>query len=440
MRGATVPTDTGTSGLHEGELIEGKYRVVRLMGSGGMGSVYEGENRRIGRRVAIKVLHAGVAGDRRLVERSEREAQAAARIGSHHIADVLDLGDLPSGERYMVMEYLEGETLAQRLASVKVMSPAHAVRIVAQLLAGLSVVHAAGIVHRDLKPANIFLARNEPGDFVKILDFGVCKFRVTRDLQWTTAGSAVLGTPGYIAPEQLLERDAVDVDASADLYSVGVLLYRCVAGRLPYDGTSHGELLLNIRDGKVRPILDVVPGLDGDFAAIVMKAIARDPAKRFRSADEFTHALLDWARALERVSNLLAEFLDRPERVTVVPPQSSRPPRFAFKSSSDEAPPPSSHVVAKSSSVEQHARTTVGAPPRVGSVDPVDAAPTDRALPPDTADTIVERANADASAAPVDATPLVRARREPSQATRAIVVGSLLGIAAAIVAYLALVR
>src|SRR5687767_4521610 len=109
--------------LQPGALVDGKYRIVRLIGTGGTGSVYEGENVRIGRRVAIKVLHAAIANERRLVERFEREAQAAARIGSHHVADVLDLGDLPGGERYMVMEYLDGETLAERLGRVKVLPP-----------------------------------------------------------------------------------------------------------------------------------------------------------------------------------------------------------------------------------------------------------------------------------------------------------------------------
>src|SRR4051812_33437697 len=141
-----------------------------------MGAVYEGENIRIDRRVAIKVMHASMTRDRELVARFEREAHAAAKIGSKHIADVLDLGGLPSGDRFMIMEYLEGETLLARLKKVERLTTHEVAPIGAQLLAGLAKVHDAGIVHRDLKPANIFLATGDGGRvLVKILDFGICK-------------------------------------------------------------------------------------------------------------------------------------------------------------------------------------------------------------------------------------------------------------------------
>jgi eukaryotic-like serine/threonine-protein kinase len=307
-----------------GVIVDGKYRILRLIGSGGMGSVYEGVNVRIGRRVAIKILHEAIAKDRRAVDRFEREAQAAACIASHHVADVFDLGDLATGERYMVMEYLEGETLAARLDTVKIIPPAALVPLAIQLLDGLCVTHTAGIVHRDLKPANIFLARSESGEFLKILDFGVCKFRMS-GLQWTTSGATLLGTPGYISPEQITGED---IDGRADLYAVGTLLYRCITGSLPFEAASHSELLRKIRDCAPTPIVERARDLDDVLAAIVTKSMARDRAERFQTAEELREALRGWGSTVARVDSLLAEFLDRPERVTP-DPLSSQPPRFA---------------------------------------------------------------------------------------------------------------
>ena len=161
--------------LNDGEVIDGKYRIVRLIGEGGMGAVFEGLHALIHRRVAIKVLHAGVVERAEAALRFEREAQAAGRIGSPHIVEVLDLGSLPSGARYMVMEFLEGESLGTRLEK-GTLSPLDLFPIAAQLLDGLIAAHGTGIVHRDLKPDNVFLQQRPAGDFVKLLDFGISKF------------------------------------------------------------------------------------------------------------------------------------------------------------------------------------------------------------------------------------------------------------------------
>ena len=175
-------TPKGTMGLQTGQIIEGKYRILRLLGEGGMGAVYEGENVRIHRQVAIKVLHAGIAENVDAVQRFEREAQAAGRIGSDHIVEVLDLGNLPDGDRFMVMEYLDGESLSQRIQARGRLTPREAVPLMTQLLEGLGAAHGAGIIHRDLKPDNIYLLtrRRGSGDFVKILDFGISKFNKRR--------------------------------------------------------------------------------------------------------------------------------------------------------------------------------------------------------------------------------------------------------------------
>jgi serine/threonine protein kinase len=297
--------------LKAGDLIDGKYRVIRLVGEGGMGAVYEGQNLRIDRRVAIKVMHASMTRDRELVARFEREAHAAAKIGSKHIADVLDLGDLPSGERFMILEYLEGETLLARLKRVERLTTQEVAPIGIQLLAGLAKVHDAGIVHRDLKPANIFLATADGGPvIVKILDFGICK--MTRDKgtgDLSTGVGNLLGTLPYMCPEQI-EHGTKQLDGRADIYSVGVMLYRCVTGRLPYRASNLVELLSQLRAGGAPHVCDLQPDVDKAFGAIIDKAIEWDPKARFPTARDFHAALVGWTQQRTRVNRMLADFLD----------------------------------------------------------------------------------------------------------------------------------
>src|SRR5260221_10172449 len=221
--------------LQQGQILDGKYRIVRVIGEGGMGAVYEGENLRIRRRVAIKLLHAGIAANTEMVQRFEREAQVAGTVGNDHILEILDLGALPSGERYMVMEFLDGETLTERIKVRGRLAEADAVKIVRQVLRGLAAAHGAGIVHRDLKPDNIFILKEKAGirDFVKIIDFGISKFtehgggssRMTRT-------GALMGTPHYMAPEQAT--GSADIDHRTDIYAVGIILYEAVTMRVPF--------------------------------------------------------------------------------------------------------------------------------------------------------------------------------------------------------------
>src|SRR5688572_3494702 len=159
--------------LEVGELIDNKYRIAKLIGEGGMGAVYEGENVRIKRRVAIKVLHAGLTSNQEVAQRFEREAQAAGRIGNDHILEVIDLGVLTNGDRFIVMEYLDGEPLGARISQKKRLTPIELAPLIRQTLVGLAAAHQAGIVHRDLKPDNIFIMKSKAGrtDFVKIIDF-----------------------------------------------------------------------------------------------------------------------------------------------------------------------------------------------------------------------------------------------------------------------------
>ena len=282
--------------LNTGDLIDGKYRIVRLLGEGGMGAVYEGENTRIHRRVAIKVLHAGVASNGDAVARFEREAQAAGRIGSEHIVEVLDLGQLPDGERYMVMEFMDGESPSSRIHHSGRLTAAQVYPIAVQMLEGLGAAHAAGIIHRDLKPDNVYLVRSKKGqsDFVKLLDFGISKFSAVGGEFSMTRTGAVMGTPYYMAPEQA--KGAKDIDTRVDIYAAGVILYEAVSGQVPFNADTFNELIFKIVLESPPPVEQVAPGLDPAFAAIITKAMARDLNERFASCAEFLAALHAWAQ------------------------------------------------------------------------------------------------------------------------------------------------
>jgi eukaryotic-like serine/threonine-protein kinase len=283
--------------LSTGDIIDGKYRIVRLLGEGGMGAVYEGENTRIHRRVAIKVLHSAVAATGEAVARFEREAQAAGRIGSEHIVEVLDLGNLPSGDRYMVMEFMDGDSLSGRIRARVRLTAGEIFPIMHQLLEALAAAHGAGIVHRDLKPDNVYLLKSRGGkaDFVKLLDFGISKFnQLSGDSGFSmTRTGAVMGTPYYMAPEQA--KGSREVDHRVDLYAAGVILYEAITGEVPFNADTFNELLFKIVLEAARPVEQVVPGLDPTFAAIVNKSMAREPSARFQTAREFQQALDQWA-------------------------------------------------------------------------------------------------------------------------------------------------
>jgi serine/threonine-protein kinase len=279
--------------LGPGEILDDKYRIIRLLGEGGMGAVYEGENTRIRRKVAIKVLHAAVAAKSDVVARFEREAQAAGHIGSEHIVEVLDLGSLAGGERFMVMEFLKGESLGDRIKRKRRLSPHEAAPMIAQLLEGLAAAHQAGIIHRDLKPDNVFLVnmRGNVRDFVKVLDFGVSKFSTLEsDLSMTKTG-AVMGTPFYMSPEQARGQK---IDTRSDLYSVGVVMYQAVTGRVPFHAETFNELVFKIALEAPEPAEILTPGLEPGFAQIIQRAMVRDPAGRFQTAQEFHAAVVQW--------------------------------------------------------------------------------------------------------------------------------------------------
>lgn len=298
--------------LQPGTIIEDKYRIDRMLGKGGMGAVYEGENVRIHRRVAIKILHSEVSDRDDIVQRFEREAQAAGRIGSAHIVEVLDLGSLFTGERFMVMEYLDGESLGARIKKRERLAPQEFASTLHALLEGLAAAHEAHIIHRDLKPDNVYLvnAKNQP-DFVKILDFGVSKFTAAEqgDLAKTSTGM-IMGTPYYMSPEQVR---AEQLDARSDLYSVGVMTYYAVTGRLPFKAQRFTELAIKITTMPPEPPESIVQ-LDPQFAAIIHKAMHRDKEHRFQTAREFQAAVAQWMTT--------NSIVPAPQRLQTLPPTS----------------------------------------------------------------------------------------------------------------------
>jgi hypothetical protein len=282
-----------------GTTIEGKYEILRRIGEGGMGSVYEVRHLLLGRKLAVKVLLPEVAGDPDVVRRFHNEARIAASLGHENVIEITDMGVLPTGAPFIVMEYLQGESLAHRLEESGRLAADEAVRILVPVLDALAVVHEAGVVHRDLKPDNVFLARRSGAGgtskiVVKLLDFGISKLRAPEagGFHLTRTGT-VLGTPYYMSPEQA--SGAKDLDHRADLYAVGVMLYEMLVGRRPFEGDTYNALLAAILTRDPVPACEACPDIPRELDAVIRRAMARVPEQRYGSAAEFLQALAPFA-------------------------------------------------------------------------------------------------------------------------------------------------
>ncbi|MFS8066498.1 MAG: serine/threonine-protein kinase, partial [Byssovorax sp.] len=268
--------------IAEGEVLAGKYRIERVLGQGGMGVVVAAMHLQLNQRVAIKLLLQGATPE--VVERFLREARAAVRLKCQHVARVIDVGALPDGAPYMVMEYLEGNDLSQIVRGSGALSVPDAVEYLLHACEAIGEAHSIGIIHRDLKPANLFLTRAADGtSTVKVLDFGISKTGESESSEGEgmslTKTSAVLGSPLYMSPEQM--KSARSADARSDIWSLGAILYELLTGGVPFNAMTFTELVLMANMEAPRPIAtirnDVAPGLE----AAVLKCLAKRPEDRF---------------------------------------------------------------------------------------------------------------------------------------------------------------
>ncbi len=291
----------------EGDYVTDNLRLVRLIGRGGMGSVWVARHHSLDVDVAVKFVSKELlsGGDKLVVERFHREAKLAAKIESNHVVRIFDHGlTKTDGSPYIVMEFMRGESLAERIARLGRLAPGDAARIISEVANGLKAAHAIGIVHRDIKPHNVFLARARSGaEVAKLLDFGIAKTtnagdEVQKSLKTSTG--VLIGTPQYMSPEQLMH--AGPPDAGADLWALGVVAYETVTGALPFAGATLAATLLAITRAEVTPPSATFPGTPSELDGFFKRALAADPARRFASAEELADAFAEAAGGMTPAS------------------------------------------------------------------------------------------------------------------------------------------
>ncbi len=311
-------------------LVAGKYEVLRLIGRGGMGSVWEGRHASLGTKVAIKFIDQEYADSKEAQSRFVTEARAAAKLESRHAIHIFDHGVTDDGRPYMVMELLVGEPLDKRLDRLGRLTLQEAARILVQCCRALQRAHTSGIIHRDLKPENIFLVHvpDDDDEIAKVLDFGIAKIKPgpgEKGLTSSTKTGAVLGTPYYMAPEQA--RGLRTIDWRADLWSLGVIAYKCVTGVLPFEGESVGDLLVKICTAPPPTPSLTMPGLPPAFDAWFARTMEREPERRFQSATELAEALAIAAGVTVRRGGPVSSQSDG--TATSLPSRAPGPPRGA---------------------------------------------------------------------------------------------------------------
>jgi predicted Ser/Thr protein kinase len=276
--------------LQPGELVSGRYQIERILGRGGMGVVYAAIDVAKGERVALKFLLPPAASTESAVERFVREARALLSVRSHHIAQVFDVGNLPSGEPFIVMEHLEGRDLEKMLFDEETLAPAFVVDAIAQASLGVADAHAAGVLHRDLKPSNVFVASKGDGWIVKILDFGVAKLspRAGHETGLTNANE-MIGSVDYMSPEQVLGAGAVDV--RSDVWSLGVILYQLLTGHAPFRGDTMIQICVSILQQPVVPPRQLRPDIAPELDALVLRCLEKNAHARPQTARELAMEL-----------------------------------------------------------------------------------------------------------------------------------------------------
>jgi serine/threonine-protein kinase len=287
-----------------GTVLEGAYRLVRVIGQGGMGAVYEAIQLRLNKRVAVKLMARELASSQTALARFHREAEITSQLGHPHLVNVVDFGTAETGEPYLVMEYLEGEDLEHRMVRQGRLPVESAVHIIRQVASALSAAHAKDIVHRDLKPANVFLlaAAGEP-DFVKVLDFGISKVKAASAR--LTRAQAVVGTPNYMSPEQATGK-VDETDHRADQWALACITWEMLTGRTPFIADDVSALLYQIVNVNPPPLGPLAANLHPEVEGVLRQALSKRFNDRFPS-------IRDFARAFE------AAAFNRPPEITLVP-------------------------------------------------------------------------------------------------------------------------
>ncbi|MCC6646076.1 MAG: serine/threonine protein kinase [Polyangiaceae bacterium] len=274
------------------QLVAGRYQLTRMIGRGGMGSVWEGVHTSLGTRVAVKFIDGELAEAPEARQRFQNEARAAAKLQSRYVVQIHDHGVMDDGRPFIVMEYLEGEPLDSRLSRVGRLSAPETARILGQVARGLAKAHELGIVHRDLKPENIFMVRSSDGDeeIAKIVDFGIAKITDTgAGISASTRTGSVIGTPFYMSPEQV--RGLKTVDHRTDVWAFGVVAYQCLTGQHAFSGESTGDLLVKICTVPTPTPSLMFQGISPAFDAWLARSLAKEPAERFSSVTEQANEL-----------------------------------------------------------------------------------------------------------------------------------------------------
>jgi serine/threonine protein kinase len=331
-----------------GLVLNDRYKIIRRIGEGGMGIIYEAEHLMIEKRVALKALREDISSRQGVLERFRIEARSASKIGHPHIVDISDFGETPSGAAYYVMEMLDGEDLADILFRDNKLKPSRATKIVYQCCQALGAAHSKGIIHRDIKPENIFITQRDRGDFVKIVDFGVAKMNdieiIGRPQRKLTKTGLIFGTPEYMSPEHAR---GLPLDHRVDIYALGIILYESLTGRVPFEGENFMEVLSKHWNEPVPPFSRTNPSLvvSEQLEAVVLKALEKDPKQRYASmgrmakdlarVPEMSGTIVSEERVSQSIPDTVAETVDAPTieasesiRAEDIPTAAWRTPRF----------------------------------------------------------------------------------------------------------------
>jgi serine/threonine-protein kinase len=367
--------------------VAGRYRFERVIGEGAMGTVIAAHHELLDVPVAVKILSLDLAGKQNFVDRFLREARAVARLKSEHVARVMDVGTLPTGQPFIVMELLEGADLERRLAREKRLPVSEAADFVLQALEAIAHAHSAGIVHRDLKPANLFITLSPDGrEVVKVLDFGIAKLvdRQAIDKEGKRSGAltgdhAALGSPSYMSPEQV--RDSGSIDHRADLWALGTILYELVTGAPAFDGQSAGEIFGAILHSKPAPLSKLLPDPPPMFEEVIAKCLEPDREKRWGDAAQLARAIAPfgsgaWTDLVARIEHTLAR-ASKP-----VEPESVRPIPATFGSGERVAPPSDPDLVARRDALARRLLGGKSSGSRMSPVRPSSVPPRSASTPP----------------------------------------------------------